>query len=113
MSPSRAHASSRRITTTTAARQGPVSPTRDAETSAGDTRLPACIATTKAQHQSAALGSIRDYVTGAWQLHDSPLDFDASDTEARLAETVKELQARIQEQQAALDKVRQRADTVL
>jgi uncharacterized coiled-coil protein SlyX len=65
-----------------------------------------------AQLQSAALDRIRGYVTGAQELHDSPLDFDASGTEARLAETVKELQTRIQEQQAALDKVRQRARAV-
>jgi uncharacterized coiled-coil protein SlyX len=69
-------------------------------------------ASAMAQDQSAALDRIRDYVTGAQELHDSPLDRDASDTEARLAETVQELRSRIQEQQTALDKVRRRAAAV-
>ena len=50
-----------------------------------------------AQPQNETLKKIREYSE----------DFDASSTEARLEQTVKELQARVQEQQAALDKVMQ------
>jgi hypothetical protein len=38
-------------------------------------------------------------------LQDNAMDFDASNIEARLEQTVKDLQARVQEQQAALEKV--------
>jgi hypothetical protein len=48
---------------------------------------------------------IRDYVKQARELQDDAMDFDASNTEARLAQTVKQLQARVQEQQAALERV--------
>jgi hypothetical protein len=57
-----------------------------------------------AQQHSSALPKIRDYVKDARELQDDAMDFDASNMEARLDETVKELQARVQEQQAALEK---------
>jgi hypothetical protein len=58
-----------------------------------------------AQSQSVAFRKIRDYTEEARGLEDHVVDFDASSTEARLEQTVKELQARVQEQQAALEKV--------
>lgn len=58
-----------------------------------------------AQSQAETLQRIEQYSKQARELEDDAVDFDASNTEARLAQTVKELQARIQEQQAALDKV--------
>jgi hypothetical protein len=60
-----------------------------------------------AQQQDSALSHIKGYVTEARELQDDAMDFDSSDTEARLEQTVKDLQSRVQEQQAALEKVRQ------
>jgi hypothetical protein len=51
------------------------------------------------------LARIRQYVADARGLQDNPMDLDASSTEARLEQTVRELQERVQEQQAALEKV--------
>jgi hypothetical protein len=59
-----------------------------------------------AQQQTDTLQKIREYAKESRGLQDDAVDFDASSTEARLAQTVKELQARVQEQQAALEKVR-------
>jgi len=59
-----------------------------------------------AQQQSAVLPKIRTHVEEAAKLQDGLMDFDASSTEARLEQTVRELQARVEEQQAALQKVR-------
>lgn len=59
-----------------------------------------------AQHQDSTVQNIREYVKEAQEIRDGAMDFDASSTEARLERTVKELQARVQEQQAALEKVR-------
>lgn len=56
--------------------------------------------------QDETLANIRKYAAEARELQDDPMDFDASRTEARLEQTVRELQARVQEQQAALEKVR-------
>lgn len=53
-----------------------------------------------------AVERIREYARDARARQDDAVDFDPADTEARLAQTVKELQARVQEQQAALDQVR-------
>ncbi|KAF2025046.1 hypothetical protein EK21DRAFT_77301 [Setomelanomma holmii] len=50
-----------------------------------------------------AIPNIRNYAQEARELHDGAMDFDASNTEARLEQTVRELQARVQEQQAALE----------
>jgi hypothetical protein len=58
-----------------------------------------------AQQQNGSLLRIREYVNEARELQDDPMDFDASNTEARLEQTLQELQARVQEQQAALEKV--------
>jgi hypothetical protein len=58
-----------------------------------------------AQHQDNAVQNIREYFKEAREIQDGTMDFDASNTEARLEQTVKELQARVQEQQAALEKV--------
>jgi hypothetical protein len=104
------HVAQTRITATAAAddaRQDNMSHGREPQRRVQGIR-PLLSASAMAQDQSAALDRVRDYVTGAQELHDSPLDLDASDTEARLTETVQELQSRIQEQQAALDKVRRR-----
>lgn len=60
----------------------------------------------KEMAQRETLQKIQEYVAEARERQDDAVDFDASTTEARLAQTVKELQARVQEQQAALDKVR-------
>jgi hypothetical protein len=59
-----------------------------------------------AQQQPDTLQKIREYAKEAHELQDDAVDFDAFGTEARLAQTVKELQARVQEQQAALEKVK-------
>ncbi|KAG9192659.1 hypothetical protein G6011_11393 [Alternaria panax] len=58
------------------------------------------------QPHSETLRKIREYAEEARGLQDDVVDFDASSTEARLEQTVKELQARVQEQQAALEKLR-------
>lgn len=58
-----------------------------------------------AQPQSETLGKIRECIEEARTLQDDIVDFDASSTEARLEQTVKELQARVKEQQTALEKV--------
>lgn len=57
-----------------------------------------------AQQQDSTLLNIREYVTKARELEDDTMDFDASSIEARLEDTVRELQARVREQQAALEK---------
>ena len=57
------------------------------------------------QPQNETFARIRQYVAEELEIQDNPMDFDASATEARLEHTVKELQERVQEQQAALDKV--------
>jgi hypothetical protein len=59
-----------------------------------------------AQQQGSALSHIKEYVREARELQDDAMEFDASNTEARLEQTVKDLQSRVQEQQAALEKVR-------
>jgi hypothetical protein len=58
-----------------------------------------------AQSQADVLRRITQYSKEARELQEDAVDFDASGTEARLAQTVRELQARVQEQQAALDQV--------
>jgi hypothetical protein len=58
-----------------------------------------------ALQQNNAIANIREYAKDARELQDNAMDFDASNIEARLEQTVKDLQARVQEQQAALEKV--------
>lgn len=58
-----------------------------------------------AQQQDRMVQRIREYVKDANELHDDLMELDASQTEARLAHTVRELQIRVEEQQAALEKV--------
>jgi hypothetical protein len=58
-----------------------------------------------AQQQNVHPQNIREYAKDTRELQDGAMDFDASNTEARLEQTVKELQARVQEQEAALEKV--------
>ena len=58
-----------------------------------------------AQPQTKALTNIQEYAKDARELQDGAMDFDASNTEARLEQTVRELQARVDEQQAALERV--------
>jgi hypothetical protein len=58
--------------------------------------------------QDGELSNIREYVKESKEargLQDGTMDFDASNTEARLDQTVRSLQSRVQEQQAALEKV--------
>ena len=57
-----------------------------------------------AQAHDEKISRIRQYVTQSRELQDDPMDFDASNTEARLEQTVRELQERVQEQQAALER---------
>jgi hypothetical protein len=58
------------------------------------------------QSQDDTLTTIRQYATESRELQTVQMDFDASSTEARLEQTVKELQARVREQQVALEEVR-------
>lgn len=58
-----------------------------------------------AQPQDDTISKIRAYSKNSRELHDNLMELDASDTEARLAQTVRELQARVEEQQAALETV--------
>lgn len=58
------------------------------------------------QEQDASMQNIRQYLKDAHELHDDSMELDVSDTEARLAQTVKELRARVEEQETALQRVR-------
>jgi hypothetical protein len=58
-----------------------------------------------AQSQDETLSNIRQYLEKARELQEEQMDVDASGTEARLEITVKELEARVQEQRAALERV--------
>lgn len=58
-----------------------------------------------AQRYNDAVAKIRKYSEDAYDLRDDSMELDASNTEARLAQTVRELQARVDEQQAALETV--------
>lgn len=62
-----------------------------------------------AQQENGPYSNIRQYVGEAKELQDVGMDFDACNTEARLEQTVRELRSRVQEQQAALDKVDQQS----
>lgn len=66
-----------------------------------------------AQQQDETMQNIRQYAKHAHELHDDPMELDASNTEARLAQTVKELQARVEEQQIALQRVRNLTCTLI
>ncbi|KAF2470408.1 uncharacterized protein BDR25DRAFT_334451 [Lindgomyces ingoldianus] len=59
-----------------------------------------------AEPQNEVLSNIRQYAMDARELQDEQMDVDASDTETRLEQTLKQLQAQVQEQQAALEKLR-------
>lgn len=63
----------------------------------------------QSQSQQDAVARIRKSIADARGLHgdDEPMDLDTSATEARLEQTVRELQARVNEQQAALEQVRE------
>jgi hypothetical protein len=58
-----------------------------------------------AHQQNNAIANIRKCAKDTRELQDDAMDFDAFNTEARLEQTVKDLQSRVQEQQAALEKV--------
>jgi hypothetical protein len=58
-----------------------------------------------AQQQDSVLENIRVYSKNAHELYDEPMDLDASSTEARLAQTVRALQARVEEQRSTLKTV--------
>jgi hypothetical protein len=55
-----------------------------------------------AQQQENVVDKIRSYSKDVNGLRDDPMELEASDTEMRLAQTVRELQVRVDEQQAAL-----------
>lgn len=57
------------------------------------------------QQQKEPVEMIREYSKDARKLQHDPMDSDASSTEARLEQTLRELQARVGEQQAALEEV--------
>ncbi|KAF2685532.1 hypothetical protein K458DRAFT_430297 [Lentithecium fluviatile CBS 122367] len=59
-----------------------------------------------AQAHDQNIARIRKYVADAREIQDDLMDFDASGTEARLEQTVRELRGRVQEQRAALEKLR-------
>lgn len=59
-----------------------------------------------AQQQDLTIERIRAYSKDAHEQCDDPMELDAHSTEARLAQTVRELQARVEEQQTALETVR-------
>ncbi|PVH96661.1 hypothetical protein DM02DRAFT_720222 [Periconia macrospinosa] len=59
-----------------------------------------------AQPQTEKLERIRQYAGAAGDSLADPMDFMSSSTEARLERTVKELQARVQQQEAALAELR-------
>lgn len=58
-----------------------------------------------AQQQDDVIDKIRAYSKDADDLRDDPMELDGSNTETRLAQTVRELRARVEEQQAALETV--------
>lgn len=58
-----------------------------------------------AQQRNEAIDRIRVYAKDAYGLHDNLMELDASNTETRLAQTVRELQACVENQQAALERV--------
>lgn len=58
-----------------------------------------------AQQQDSVLENIRVYSKNARELYDEPMDLDASSTEARLAQTVRALQVRVEEQRSTLKTV--------
>ena len=64
-----------------------------------------------AEQHSDAIARIRASVAEARALQEDAVMFDASATEARLEQTVRELQARVEEQQSALDHVRSKQQT--
>lgn len=59
-----------------------------------------------AQPHNETLERIKQYAEAARNTHNDAMDFTTSSTEARLERTVKELQARVHQQEAALAKVR-------
>lgn len=59
-----------------------------------------------AEQHDATVQRIQEYAKYAHELYDAPMELDASNSEARLVKTVQELQARVEEQQAALETVR-------
>ncbi|RMZ70619.1 Centromere Cenp-K [Pyrenophora seminiperda CCB06] len=63
--------------------------------------------------QRETLQKIQAYATEARERQDHVVDFDASSIEHRLAQTVRELQARVQEQQAALEQLRSKSNVDL
>ena len=65
-----------------------------------------------AQQRDEVIDKMRAYSKDAKDLRDDPMELDASDTETRLAQTVRELQARVEEQQAALETVWHRPHSV-
>lgn len=59
-----------------------------------------------AQQHNDTVARIRTSFAEARALQEDAVMFDASATEARLEHTIRELQARVEEQQSALDHVR-------
>ncbi|KAH6637630.1 hypothetical protein C7974DRAFT_374300 [Boeremia exigua] len=59
-----------------------------------------------AQEQASSIEKIRFHSKDVPELRDDLMELDASDTEARLAQTIRDLRARVEEQQAALETLR-------
>ncbi|KAJ4300691.1 hypothetical protein N0V90_002779 [Kalmusia sp. IMI 367209] len=66
-----------------------------------------------AHPQADAIARIRQSIADVRHLQGDPMDLDASGTEARLEQTVRELRARVDEQQAALAQLRRSLGTDL
>ena len=64
-----------------------------------------------AQQHDDTIARIRASAAEARALQEDAVMFDASATEARLEHTIRELQARVEEQQSALDHVRSKQQT--
>ncbi|CAO2656216.1 Nn.00g050190.m01.CDS01 [Neocucurbitaria sp. VM-36] len=65
------------------------------------------------QQQKIPIEQIREYTKENRQHHDDPMDFDASTTETRLEQTLRELQGHVREQQAALEELRSQSSVDL
>jgi len=58
-----------------------------------------------AQSHADVVARIQQTIAQAREMHETAMDLDAPSIEARLEQTTRELQARVKEQQAALEQV--------
>lgn len=63
-----------------------------------------------AQPLDGSFERIREYAVESHDLHDGQIDLDPSDTEARFRPTLQQLQARVEQQEAALGEVGQSSE---